>query len=182
MPKFKPSITVQTPQEIIAGLDADHDQASRQEREFVTRQRDELTRADGRLRDASARVDALARDVPAGKAALADLDAALRAQQAAALVMPGHQARVAEAEAAEVVAKKQADAKVLAEANRRGKALQDVADELAPILTALRDAEAGLDTISLRHGGSGVPPVTWPQSAEDEGALRKHAVIPATAR
>jgi hypothetical protein len=167
--KFKCSINVPAPEEATADLDPTADAGLRLAHERVTKERGELTRAEGRLRDAGARADELARDVPAGRATVADLDNALRAKQTAALVMPGHQARVADAEAAESAAQKQARDRVIAEANRRGAELQAAADELAPVLTALIEAEAALDTVVLKLGGPGVKAVTWPACANDEG-------------
>jgi len=170
--KFKIAINVLTPEEARAGLTLDTDAGLRMVHEFVTRQRADLARADGQLRDATARVDMLAKDVPAGRATPADLDDALRAKQGAALTAPGFQARVTDAEAAVVQAKTQASARIIAEARRRGKALQDAADELTPVLLALSDAEAALDQVVLSLGDKhGIPPVTWPTCTEDQAHL-----------
>ena len=170
--KFKIAINVPSSDEERTGLDVNDDAGLRMAHEFATWQRADLARADGQLRDATARVDELARDVPAGRATPADLDDALRAKQGAALTAPGFRARVTDAEAAVVQAKTQASARIIAEARRRGKALQDAADELTPVLLALSDAEAALDQVVLSLGDKhGVPSVAWPTCTEDQAHL-----------
>jgi hypothetical protein len=172
--KFKLSGTVPTPAEVVAGSDPERDPAVIMAREALANLTREAAHAAVRLVDATARVDALKRDVPSGHASMTDLEAAIREQQAAALTLPSYQARVTDADKAVVAALVTAKATVIREAFRRAAELQDVADKIRPILEALAAAEAALDQVVIPLGASnGVAPVTWPASSEDAGAYRR---------
>jgi hypothetical protein len=124
--------------------------------------REEHGRAHQRLVEAGQEVDRLRRAVAGGDAAIADLERALSAQHAAALVLPQFAERVTDAERSVDAAMTAAKAYVIAEAERRRDRLQQVADEFEPALTALTEAEAALDAAVRAAGGISVQAVRWP--------------------
>lgn len=168
---IKLRLSVPSEAEVIAGLSVDNAPALLRARGHADAAHADLARAIHRIVEASATVDRLRLDVPAGRGTAADLEAALRAQQAAALLVSGHQVRVTEADADVAAALEAARAAVIREASRRRDELQRTADELTPVLEALRDAERALDNIVVPLGQvAGVAPVTWPQCRNDQGA------------
>jgi hypothetical protein len=172
----KLDLTIPTPVEIIAGLDVEKDVGLTLAREAAVNVRRELAHATQRLSDAGAIVSSTKAAVAGGRASTGDLEAALRSQSAAALVLPAYQRRAIEADSAIVVALTHAKASVVAEAGRRRDALQATADKILPALSALRVAEEALD--AAVQGALGdryvcVTAVTWPRSNEDD-AIQSH--------
>lgn len=177
--RFKIAVTVFSPAEIVSGLDPEADGKvlmARAAAETARRASDDASRTS---EQANARVAYLKAAVASGGSTVDDLQAALTAQAAAALVLPGFKTRVDQAATAIADAEKAARANVVREAGKRRDALQVVADELCPILEALRADEEALDTVVLKMGqGDGVKAVTWPLSVEAAAAIRHaHEIV-----
>ena len=171
--KCKLELSVPSPEEILKGLCPDDDTGLKLARETAQNVRGELAHATQRLSDAGAIVSSTKAAVAGGRASTGDLEAALRSQSAAALVLPAYQRRAIEADSAIVVALTHAKASVVAEAGRRRDGLQATADKLAPGLNALRVAEEALDDLMSKIMGQPacVTAVEWPCSLEHSAVI-----------
>ncbi len=172
--KFTLKIEIDKPDTMAAGLTVDNDADVRMARERLTNLQDEARRADQRLHADASRVEELRVLVGAGEARIDELEAAIVTQRAGALVYPQYAERVALAGKAVDQAIADAKARIMADLGRRRDKLQRVlSTDVAPMLQAFREAEAALDACSHAvKPGSCVVPLEWPQSLDDEGALR----------
>lgn len=173
MARFKIQVSVEEPDAITAGLDptmaAGVVNAQKAEAKAVA----ELEAVQQRLAAAQERVASLTDAIPEGRASDAELADALRLREVAALTEPGYVKRVAAAKADVEAAERAARQAVVKEAGRRRDELQESANQIRPVLEALRHGEEALDAVLLQMGErKGVAPVDWPMSLDDEGALR----------
>jgi hypothetical protein len=176
--KFKVIETIPAANEIASDLRIERDTDVVEARERARAVRLELQRAQERLREAQrARADRAAA-VAKGEATPAQLEADIGAERAAALVLPHYEPRIRQADADVERVLEDAKRRAIREAGRRRDRLQLVADNLTPALNALREAEAALDEAVRAFGVySGVEPLQWPSSLDDEGAQRNSALM-----
>jgi len=178
---MKLNITLRSIDEVTADLDlgAVYPRLVRAE-EAATIAEAELADARQRLTEATVAVDELPGAVRRGEATAADLQAALRAQQAAALAVPEAEQAADQARADLGQARRDAGAAVEAEARRRAKALQSEADKLAVVLEEIRVLEIHLiDAANAAVAGTldesgrplsvSLPALRWPSSNAQEG-------------
>ena len=183
---MKINIIIPSVDEVVAELDPEQAQAAVEAALKLEDSETAMREAREQLNQCSKRARELREQAPRGQASMADLEAALAAERAAAVAVPSHEERVREAgkalERAQAVAREaSAD-----EARRRASQLQRIADELAPALEALREAEHELQsTISSACSytkpignqdwpvkGPDLEPVSWPASLKLERQLR----------
>jgi hypothetical protein len=126
---------------------------------------------------ASARVQELRATVGEGHATVADLEAAVRERDTAALVISPAEARVTRARAALEAAQRAAAEGVVRDAARWRDEFQAVADMLAPVLEELRVLEGALDDVvrAVDPRSPGVEPLRWPMTLDDQGRLQQNA-------
>ncbi len=170
---------VPTADQMTAGLRVADEPGVRMAQDALANANSEHRRAQQRLREASDTVARLPRAVAAGTDPVSSLETALAAERTAALLVPQYADRVTAAERALNTATAAATRMLIAETERRRDTLQAIADEISPMLEALRVAEFALDEARAALDGKSVPALTWPQSVVDErsGMVLHHAVV-----
>jgi len=159
-----------SPANVAANLEVERDAGVTAAHDRVRNAVEDRAHARQRADEARAEVDRLRRDVGDGRAQASELEQALTRERSALLVLPQYDNRIADAERELPNATARAKAAVLKEARKRRDRLQDIADELAPVLEELRACERALDAACRAAGDpQGVQPaLQWPQSLEDE--------------
>jgi len=130
----------------------------------------------GELREATIAIEPMRERVARGAAPASALEQALHRRDAAALqIRPAEQA-LSEAQRALVDARQAADQETIERAVQWRDRVQATVDEIKPALEAARTIEELLDGIVRPLGSpAGVPPLSWPQSLDDEGAAINRA-------
>jgi hypothetical protein len=176
--KFNVKGQIPSPDLVGEGLRVDNNPGVTMARDTLGNAREEQERARRRLAEAGQDLARLRIAVPRGEASTSALDQAIVSQRSAALVIDQYDARVTEADRALTGAIATAKAEIVREAGRRRDKLQVIADELAPALSALREAEAALDE-AVRAVGlqAGVVALEWPSSLAVEATSNHNIVI-----
>jgi len=139
-----------------------------------------LTNATAEIGTNADAIEQIRRDIALGIARPADLQAAIDRQRIAALSIVGFEQQVTSAETQLATVRAKAREEFREEALHRHAALARAIAEVAPLLEAVREAEAALDQAIAREtayidGGmhralAATPPLDWPSSLMADGA------------
>lgn len=167
------AVKIPEPADVTAGLTVDGDPGVTAARDARREREHEHERAKARATEAAQAVDRVRQGVTAGRLPVPELERAVVAATTAALLVGPAERAVADAGERVAAAEAAARKAIAAEAARRRDALQAIADQVAPVLTALLQAEIALNEAAIRatawtnargigFAGKGVDAVCWP--------------------
>ncbi|HXF83147.1 MAG TPA: hypothetical protein VNN19_10385 [bacterium] len=128
-----------------------------------------LVDTEARRRASEVTVDRLRRDVATGRAAVAELEAAIGTVRALALTIPALEREIEEAKAGRDAEWRKAQDKIQERVRHRAQHLKDVAARIAPVLEELRRLDVALGQMVDRDAVT--VGVTWPVPMQTEIAL-----------